>query len=59
MRVKEPSALAVTVAPWMVLPSHAVGCVGMTPFGAAHSTTWIAVLLSGAAKAEFAGMTMF
>jgi hypothetical protein len=41
----------------MVLPSHAAGFVGITPFGAEHSIVLIAELLFGVAKAELAGMT--
>src|SRR5580692_10306482 len=41
----------------MVLLSHAAGCVGTTPLGDAHSTTLTEFVLSGAAKAELAGMT--
>src|SRR5271166_1668217 len=45
------------VLPWMVLPSQAMGFEGTTPLGAAHSTTLTFAVLSGAAKAELAGMT--
>ena len=45
------------VLPWMVLPSQAMGFVGTTPLGAAHSTTLMFAVLSRPAKAELAGMT--
>src|SRR6185437_15689832 len=39
----------------MVLPSQADGNVGMTPFGAEHSTMFTPLELLGAAKSELAG----
>src|SRR5271169_3492919 len=55
--VNEPSEFGRMVLPWIVLPSHAVVCVGITPSGAEHSRTLTPFVLSGAAKAELAGMT--
>src|ERR1700731_3852378 len=45
------------VLPWMVLPSQDATWVGITPLGAAHSTTLMPAKLLGDAKAELAGKT--
>jgi hypothetical protein len=52
-----PVEVGRTVSPWMVRPSHAVVFVGMTPFGAEHSTMSLALVASVPAKTWLAGTT--